>query len=145
MAIEDLNSKDELWRWIVEQAESEGLPMSAIQGLQQAVTPGKWVPLVLEEGWANYGGGFSPAAYRTTPGNGVQLRGMITKAAEPFSGQFSTIPAGLAPKEALQFTTSVGVSQLAVVEIDNITGALLMAANSATAISLSGIVFWPGS
>jgi hypothetical protein len=103
--------KAELGRWMLEYLESEPLPLSAVAGLQESITPGKWNALILVNGFSNYGGGFSPAAWRTIPGNGVQLRGVVQKAEAAGAGTvISSVPVSLAPKESLYFLGGANLS-----------------------------------
>lgn len=144
MSIEELDTKQELGRWLLEYLEAEGLPMTAVQGLQSAVTPGKWEPLTLLNGFSNYGGGYSPAAYRTIPGGGVQLRGMVTHATEiAGSIAIADLPVGLAPRERLLFAAEgLAAARVDVWETGEI---VYTGSGPVTYISLSQIIYWPGS
>lgn len=105
MGIEDLDTKQELGRWLGEYLEAEGLPMTAVQGLQEAITPGKFNLLTLENGWTNFGG-TRTAGYMTVPGSGIGVYGVITSGAT--GTVFATLPAGARPQEQLQFPADNG-------------------------------------
>jgi hypothetical protein len=143
MGIENLDTKLELGRWMVEFFEGEPLEMSSVEGLQQALTPGKWEPLSLLNGWTNYGGGFAQAAYRTTPGGGFQVRGVVTKALEPNGTTICQLPAASRPASGHIFDAS---SEAIDARLNLLTdGSLVFVGIEAPYVSLSAVIFWPGS
>lgn len=146
MSIEDLKSKTDLMRFLRDELETEPLPQSAIDGLSSLVTPGRWVELNLENGWANFGGIYAHAASRTIPGGGIQLRGEVTKATAFNATRLAKLPVG--PKEAEQFATSVGAQALAVIEVKP-NGEVIAygetAESIATGMGLTGVIFWPNN
>jgi hypothetical protein len=144
VAIEDLDSKQDLMRFIVEQVEEEPLPPSAIGGLQTLVTPGKWNPLTLLNGWSNVGAGWRQAAYRSIPGNGVQVAGLIQKATAPLGTICAKLPASVAPKEHLQFGGN-NANAFALLKLLNDGSIFVYAAEPATEVSLASIVYWSGA
>lgn len=105
MAIEDLDSKAELMRFIREEVEAEPLSLNSIDGLQQATTAGAWQELALSEGWVNNSPGVvAKAAYRTLPGGGVEIRGFVHRSVSTPSGTpLAVLPKTLRPKEIMVF------------------------------------------
>lgn len=142
--IADLDTKEELVSFLVERFEAEPLPQSAVDGLQSAITPGKWNALTLLNGWSNFASGYRGAAYRTIPGGGVQVAGLIQKASEPTGTVCAKLPASLAPKEALQFPSNNG-GAFAVITVATDGSIFVFCAEPATNVTLSSIIFWPGS
>jgi hypothetical protein len=150
MAIEDLDSKEELMRFIREALESEPLPQSAIDGLQQQITAGKWEPLTLLNGFANVGSPYFDASYRTIAGGGIALTGVIAKATETMSGTvIATVPKGSAPRESIQVAVEVytGAALVTNAILVNAAGEIQLEGTvSAIAnMSLHGAQWWPGS
>lgn len=147
MSIEDLDTKQELGRWLVEFLEGEPLPPGAVQGLQQAITPGAWQELVLLNGWANVGGVAPNAAYRTTPGGGIQLRGQISNAAAAGNQTMLNLPSTARPKNTLRFLVGCAEKISGLVDLNTEGNMVYIFGPAPTAeyVSLNGIVFWPGS
>lgn len=64
-----------------------------------AINGTAWTPLVLTSPWADFGGGYAPAAVRRLNDCFVQMRGVIRRPSGPGAGNESifTIPVGFRP------------------------------------------------
>lgn len=123
--IEDLNTKEELLRFVVESLEAEPLPMSAVSGLQTAIEPGKWNPITLLNGWANLGGAWAGASWRTVVGSLIQLRGSISHATETGPVIICQLP--VKPKEWLTLGTISNGGTATYLALDNVGNLSLQA------------------
>lgn len=101
MSIEELDTKQELGRWLLEYLEGEGLPISAVEGLSQSIEGGRVNPIALINAWANQGGGSALLGYRSLPGGLIQIRGVVSAAAAASGTVMGVVPSK--PKESLQF------------------------------------------
>lgn len=145
---EDID-KEAFGRWIVQYLESEGLPMSAVQGLTSALAVGKANPLTLQNGFSNFAGGYAGASYRATPGGGIQLQGLVQKAEAAALGTvIAELPAATRPKERQAFLVAgalEGIPEPVRVDVTAAGQVLFLSEGVPTYVSLSGIVLWPGS
>lgn len=143
MSIEDLFSKQDLGRWLVEHLESEPLSMSAVEGLQQAVTAGSWQELVLLGGWANFTASIRNASYRTEPGGKIALGGLVAKAATPNGTVIATLPPAARPTTPKSFPASTEL-EIGRIQIEA-NGNIVYLGEFATLVPLDQISFWPGA
>lgn len=66
-----------------------------------------WAPLVMTNGWTDYGYGYSTAAYTRTKAGFVMLKGLVKKTAVATSGEvIATLPADYRPNAALMYGNS---------------------------------------
>lgn len=150
---EGLKNRQDLGSFIVEYLAQNPVPMSSVDGLSSAVQTGTATALPLSGTWANYGIGFAPATYRTIPGAGVYLQGLVKDASKSAaaSSVIGTLPAQARPKEALIFTQWGAFSAevfKGTVRID--VGAdgkvsIVSSYENCDFLSLAGIHFWAGT
>lgn len=102
--LDGLDNRQDVGRFIVEYLEQNPLPMSAVDGLSQAVQAGPWVPLSFKSGWSVRSG---EPAWRSLPGGLVELRGDVTHPAATFGATIAELPVDVAAKNTHNFVVQI--------------------------------------
>jgi hypothetical protein len=108
-----------------------------------SVTIPQWVPLVLQNAWANYGSTYSTAAYTMTKDGVVVVKGLIKRTGSPVSNEtLANLPEGYRPNGTLIFGTSTDSNVGARVDVKS-TGEITVNSGAAGWLSLETIRFVP--
>jgi hypothetical protein len=100
---------------------------------------GVWKPLLLENGWVNYGSGFQEAGYRIDPLGVVHLRGLIRFDMAKSQSVIAALPPGIGPTKIELFVVN---SSDMVGRVDvNPTGTIVFITGLGNYVSLNGIQF----
>lgn len=149
--LDGLTNKQDLGRFVAEYLEQNPLPMSAVDGLQTAAGGGNPQPLPFAADWVNYGLGYAPGTYRTVPGGGIVLDGLVKKATGFEGGSVvAQLPEGVRPKERegrlgwMSIDSSAGIG---VVRVDITAAGEIEVFTNCTDVDyffLPALLFWPG-
>jgi hypothetical protein len=88
------------------QGPAGGSPAALTADLQ----PEAWRPLEFSGGWADYGGGFTPASFRKDKQGQVHVRGLVTQTVPPptHTQVIGVLPAGYRPATRMLFGSAGG-------------------------------------
>lgn len=106
-------------------------------GTASATVP-LWIPFSLQNGWVNYSGDYTDAAYTKTSAGLIVMKGLVRAGS---SGTIAALPSGYRPANQLLFSNnSSGTDGRADIHAD---GRITMTAGTNSWFSLDGIVFMP--
>jgi len=104
-----------------------------------------WAPLILQNGWTDYGGSFGAAAYTKTKAGYVLLRGLVSNPGTPANeGVIGRLPSDYVPTDRLIFATTTYNNVLGRVDVQP-SGDVLFNGGSRTWYSLETIRYLPAS
>lgn len=104
---------------------------------QVDVTIPVWSPLLLKNGWTDYGQGYSSAAYTKTKAGVILIKGLVKGG----SGTIGTLPDDYRPDKAIMFASS---SDQTTARLDvNSNGDVNASVGSSPWFSLDGVAFMP--
>lgn len=120
-------------------APSRNAVFDALAGKQATIADSGWIAPTLLNGWANFGGGFSPAGYRKI-GNQVMLRGIIGGGTTTSSTILFTLPSGYYDSTGHHVYACISNGAILRVDIRDNGDVRFTGTASAIYISLDGVV-----
>lgn len=97
-----------------------------------------WAPLVLQNGWGDFGSSYSTAAYTKTATGLVVLKGLIKDG----TNLVATLPAGYRPERAIMLSTT-SIDANARLDIESNGSIYGRSGTSSSWLSLDGVAFMP--